>query len=74
MEIAGKLSPNFFFEGINSYTFQTSKYNFKTNYHIFPSFSIPKKISDSGSGRFSTSRSESRVLVFSPRENGEGSP
>lgn len=78
MEIAGKLSQTYFLEGINSHKFQTSKYNFKKNtYHIFPYISIifhPQKISDSGSGRFSTSRSESRVLVFSPRENREGSP
>lgn len=48
MEIASKLSQTYFFQGINSYKFQTSKYNLKKKtYHIFPSFSIifhpPKK-------------------------------
>lgn len=49
---------------------------FKKTYHIFPSFSIiflPKKYLTqvpAGSRRPDLSR----VLVFSPRENGEGSP
>ena len=49
MEIACKLSQTYFLEGINSYKFQTSKYNFeKKTYHIFPYIyisiiSIPKK-------------------------------
>ena len=80
MEIASKLSQTYFFQGINSYKFQISNHNLKKKltifFHIYIYFHhfLPKKISDSGSDRFSTSRSESRVLVFSPRENGEGRP